>query len=110
MYLLVACDSALGMQSGWIVDSDITATSFLTLDNEPGSARLNSTKAWSPVRQDVSEILQIHLASEANVSAIGIQGNPTADQWITKYRVEYSMDGMKWQKYPEVCIMMMTII
>ncbi|KAK3699372.1 hypothetical protein QZH41_006551 [Actinostola sp. cb2023] len=99
---LSGCDTALGMQNGWIEDSDVTATSFFSLDFDPGRARLNSTSAWCPVRQDVSELLQIHLTRDANVSAIAVQGNPNRDQWITKYKLDYSLDGITWKSYPEV--------
>jgi hypothetical protein len=96
------CDVALGMQNGWIEDMDITATSFLSLDFDPGRARINSTSAWVPVRQDVSELLQIHFVREANISAIAIQGHPNMDGWVTEYKLDFSLDGITWQSYAEV--------
>ncbi|XP_031558945.1 transmembrane protease serine 9-like [Actinia tenebrosa] len=96
------CDVALGMQNGWIEDMDVTASSFMSLDHDPGRARLNSTSAWVPARHDVSELLQIHFVRETNVSGIGIQGHPNMDRWVTKYKLDYSIDGITWSSYPEV--------
>ena len=90
------------MQNGWIEDIDVTASSFLSLDYDPGRARLNSTSAWVPARHDVSELLQIHFVQQANISGIAIQGHPSMDRWVTRYRLEYSKDGFSWETYSEV--------
>ncbi|EDO34067.1 predicted protein, partial [Nematostella vectensis] len=89
--------SPLGMQNGWIDDSSVTATTFLSFEHDPGRARLNSTGAWMPRTQDSSEILQVHFHSQTNVSGVAIQGHPTQDYWVTRYRVDFSKDGVTWE-------------
>ena len=99
----LSCDqNALGMESGWIEDADVTASSLLNIRHDPGQARLHSNSAWMPLSSDANQILQIHFQDEANVSAVVIQGHPELNYWVTKYRVAFSLDGQTWRDYPEV--------
>ncbi|XP_012675102.1 retinoschisin 1a [Clupea harengus] len=70
-----------------------------------GKARLNSQGfgcAWLSKVQDASQWLQIDLKGEKVVSGILSQGRCDADEWITKYSVQYrTNDSLNWVYYKD---------
>jgi len=90
------------MQSYWIQDADITASSIHDVFNDPGQARLHGNGSWMPLVQDANQFLQIHFKDETNVSAIAVQGHPTYEYWVTKYSLSFSLDGKAWDELSEV--------
>ena len=90
------------MQSYWIRNADITASSILDSFHDPGKARLHGKGAWMPLVQDNKQFLQIDFKDEANVSAVALQGHPNYDDWITKFALSFSFDGKAWDDFHEV--------
>ncbi|XP_068686247.1 transmembrane protease serine 9-like isoform X2 [Montipora foliosa] len=90
------------MQSYWIRNADITASSILDSFHDPGNARLHGKGAWMPLVQDNKQFLQIDFKDEANVSAVALQGHPNYDDWITKFALSFSFDGKAWDDFHEV--------
>lgn len=102
------CNIALGMESGRIQDSFITA-----LDSHkdfPASAgRLNGESAWCSDYPDTLQeplYLEIDLEKLTMVSAIATQGfYPAAELLslrmgrVSKYQIRYSTDGVSWDVY-----------
>jgi len=74
-----------------------------SLSSSPASnGRLNGTSAWLPSSNNNSnDYLQIDLGSVYIVCAVATQGNPSADDWTKKYKIETSLDNVKWQWYQE---------
>ena len=101
------CVAPLGFESGAIIDSQISASSELDGTTLPGQARLHfksdGSKAggWSALNNDLNQWLQVELGSYTTVTRVATQGRDGYDQWVTKYRLQYSNDGVNFQMYKE---------
>ncbi len=95
------------MESGSLANTQITASSVLDGTTTPGQARLhfkadgNKAGGWSAGRNDLNQWLQVDLGSYTKVSRVATQGRNGYDQWVTKYRLHYSNDGVSFQVYKE---------
>ena len=91
------------MESGAISDKQITASSQLDVNHTAIQGRLNfKTGSWSAVKNDSSQWLQVDLDSQRiRVTRVATQGRNDATQWVTKYKLQYSNDGMNFQYYRE---------
>lgn len=66
------------------------------------AACLSSRCAWLSKFQDNSQWLQIDLKQVMVVSGILTQGRCDADEWVTKYSVQYrSDDKLNWIYYKD---------
>ena len=94
------------MESGTIPDNHIRASSQLDSSHAPFNGRLhfqgNGFKAgsWSAGRNDLNQWLQIDLGSQyTKVTRVATQGRNAHSQWVTRYKLMYSNDGVKFQYY-----------
>ncbi|XP_022806638.1 uncharacterized protein LOC111343721 [Stylophora pistillata] len=90
----------LGMESGKIPDSRISASS----SNTPAkSGRLNYAlgASWCAETNDTNPYLQIDLQTLHIICAVSTQGNSRADQWVKTYKLQLSTDGTAWTEYRE---------
>ncbi|KAK3287508.1 hypothetical protein CYMTET_4989, partial [Cymbomonas tetramitiformis] len=92
----------LGLQSGYIPDEQITASSTEP-DCSTASARLSSTNssvstalAWCGSAAD-GDWLQVDLGLETQVHSISTQGSGRYNEWVVEYTLSYSADGVSWQ-------------
>ena len=70
--------------------------------NEPSKGRLTGAAAWAPnTNNDRSDYLQINLGYDFYICAVATQGNPNADEWTTKYKFLFSLNGSSWNTYQE---------
>ncbi|XP_048587803.1 EGF-like repeat and discoidin I-like domain-containing protein 3 [Nematostella vectensis] len=93
-------DCAMGMESGAISDSAITASSYLeTL--RPSHGRLNHASVWASASQSPEEYLQIDLGRATTVTKVATQGNPIRYEWTKSYKISYSTDLSTWKLYRE---------
>ncbi|NWS40434.1 NRP2 protein, partial [Probosciger aterrimus] len=102
------CSNLLGMLSGLIPDSQISASSTRGYDWSPSMARLVSSRSgWFPrvpQAQPGEEWLQVDLGVPKNVRGVIIQGARGGDSMTTtesrsfvkKFKVAYSMNGKDW--------------
>ena len=82
-------------------DSSFSASSSKT-GNEALKGRLIGNGAWSPSTDNNSnDYLQIDLLYEFVICAVATQGNPNADDWTTKYKLQLSYGGSNWVIYQE---------
>ena len=100
------CVGALGMENGEISDGQISASSQLDSSHAVIQARLHfkatagKAGSWSPRSNDVNQWLQIDLGSrQSNVTRVATQGRNGALQWVTKYKLQYSNDGVNFHYY-----------
>ena len=109
-YLLsiLECQQALGMENGAIVGRQISASSQLDANHAAIQGRLNfkatadKAGSWSAARNDSSQWLQVDLGSQyTKVTRVATQGRNNAAQWVTKYKLQYSNDGVKFQYFRE---------
>ncbi|XP_030341332.1 neuropilin-2 isoform X4 [Strigops habroptila] len=102
------CSNLLGMLSGLIPDSQISASSTRGYDWSPSMARLVSSRSgWFPrvpQAQPGEEWLQVDLGVPKNVKGVIIQGARGGDSvtttesrsFVKKFKVAYSMNGKDW--------------
>ncbi|KAL9950697.1 hypothetical protein ACROYT_G043237 [Oculina patagonica] len=95
----------LGMESGSIPDSNITASSTQSAASTPAkNGRLNfaSGSSWCAATSDTNPYLQIDLQTLHIICAVSTQGNSKADQWAANYTLQSSIDGSSWKDYTEI--------
>ena len=97
------------MENGSILDGQISASSELDDDNAAIQGRLYfqatlmKQGAWSAAQSDRKQWLQVDLGSQfTKVSRVGTQGqNGGHTKWVTRYKLQYSNDGVTFQNYRE---------
>ena len=63
---------------------------------------MNGASAWIPnSTNNNNDYLQIDLGSVYFVCAVATQGNPSAGDWTKTYKIETSLDNVKWKMYQE---------
>ena len=102
------CQEALGMENGTISDRQISASSQWTADYAAIQGRLHfkaipkNAGSWSAGKNDLHQWLQVDLGSQyTKVTRVAIQGRNDYNQWVTKYKLQYSNDGVNFQYYRE---------
>ncbi|XP_044171674.1 uncharacterized protein LOC114977630 isoform X3 [Acropora millepora] len=102
------CQGALGMESRTINNAQITASSQWDQNHAAIQGRLNfqtsgiKQGAWSARFNDKNQWLQIDLqAVYTKVTAVASQGRHQSNQWVTKYTLQFSNDGIFFQNYRE---------
>ncbi|XP_029200554.2 uncharacterized protein LOC114965136 [Acropora millepora] len=103
------CQKALGMENGAIADGQITASSQYSSLHKPKGGRLHlqgsATQAgsWSSSGLDSLQWLQIDLGDQyTSITRVATQGRHLVNQWVTKYKLQYSSDGSKFEYYKGV--------
>ena len=98
----------MGIENGNIENSQITASSQWDSNHAAIQGRLNYKKngpkqgGWSARTNDLNQWLQIDLINKYNkVTRIATQGRNGADQWVTKYMLQYSNDRAHFQFHRE---------
>ncbi|CAB4003226.1 Hypothetical predicted protein, partial [Paramuricea clavata] len=96
----------LGMRSGNIQVSQITASSEWDSNHRPNNARLfftarnGRTGAWSSKTNDLNQWLQIDFKRQAVVVGISTQGREDCcSQWVKTYTLYYSINGVSFFPY-----------
>lgn len=104
----IACSRALGMQTHQIPDWQITSSSQWDANHAAVQGRLffqaagNKQGAWSARKNDINQWLQINLGCNGNtVTRVATQGRNAYNQWVTKYALQYSGDGLHFHFYKE---------
>ena len=104
---LLECQQALGMENNDISHGQISASSQLSADHAAFQARLNfkdGTGGWRAGTSDSNPWLQVDLGSlYTKLTGVASQGRHSVDylQRVTKYKLQYSDDGVNFQKYTE---------
>ena len=101
------CLTPLGMASETIADAQITASTMRDVNSSPRLARLQlkadgiKQGGWSALRNDPNQWLQVDLGSYTTLTRVATQGRNEFSEWVTKYRIQYSNDGVTFQVYRE---------
>ncbi|XP_054549465.1 coagulation factor V isoform X1 [Talpa occidentalis] len=102
------CSTPLGMESGKIENTQITASSFKKSwwgDYwEPFRARLNAqgrVNAWQAKANNIKQWLQIDLLKIKKITAIVTQGckSLSSEMYVKSYTIQYSDQGVEWKPY-----------
>jgi len=103
------CEEGLGLESHGIPDSSVTASSTFGLQ-KPGNGRLylkakpGTAGGWVAGNRSNGSWFQVKFGGWPKVTKISTQGREDAPQWVTKYRVSYSSDGIFFKDYTKVII------
>ena len=97
------------MESGAITDGQISASSILSNKHAAVRGRLNTVRApgisagaWAPTRNYGYEWLQVDLGGQKlAVTRVATQGTNGDDEWVTRYKLQYSNDGATFHYYRE---------
>ena len=96
------------MEDGEITDAQVTASSRLDDNHSPSQARLNfktdgsKVGGWSALSNDHNPWLQVDLGSYTRVTRVATQGRDGYDEWVTRYKLQYSDDGENFQFYKQL--------
>ncbi|XP_072165968.1 lactadherin-like [Diadema setosum] len=89
----------LGLQSGVLPDSSLTASSCSSSSACADKARLNGPSAWKPSTMSSSAWLQVNLLSTFLVTGIITQGREGSTRFVTTFGISSSTDGSTWTQY-----------
>ena len=102
------CHGALGMENYAIPNGQVKASSEWDGNHAAIQGRLHykaipgKAGSWSARSNDVNQWLQVDLGNEfTKVTGVASQGRNGANQWVTKYKLQYSNDGVHFQYYWE---------
>ena len=103
------CSQEMGIQTKKIPDSAFAARSFWYnyASHSQYRARLqqNSYPGWCAERNaPVSDYLQVDLGSVKILTGLAIQAHSTnyGKHYVTKFTIDYSIDGSTWLSYKEI--------
>ena len=95
------------MENRRIKDAQITASSEWDSNHAAIQARLNfkagggKQGGWSSRSNDANQWIQVALGSYTKLTGIATQGRNAYSQWVTKYQLQYSNDGVSFNNYKE---------
>ena len=92
------------MENGAIAHAQISASSQYDRNSGPQRARLNGRGSWRPRTSNRDQWLQVDLEKYTTVSRIATQGRSGSYYYrpcVTKYRLQYSDDGVNYHSYKE---------
>ncbi|XP_048579205.1 receptor-type tyrosine-protein phosphatase S isoform X3 [Nematostella vectensis] len=94
------CDSqAVGVGTGALPDSSMTASSERDNTTMASNARLNGPRSWCQARKDNRAFLEIDVGTASVVCGVATQGNPLSDSWVESFTIEFSIDRENWTSY-----------
>ena len=103
IHFFAACNGPLGMESGGILNSQLSVSSVWDSNHGPSRARLNQPKqghlkgAWSSRNNNLDQWIQVTFYNIYVITGIITQGRDQEwSQWVTKYWMELTVDGSTW--------------
>uniref|UniRef100_A0A671SUP5 Discoidin, CUB and LCCL domain containing 2 n=1 Tax=Sinocyclocheilus anshuiensis TaxID=1608454 RepID=A0A671SUP5_9TELE len=107
------CYGTLGLESGVVSDSQITASSVWEWGSHgkepsawgPMGARLKTPgRPWAAANSDTKEWIQVDLKKEKKITGITTTGSTLQEYqfYVSAYEVLYSHDGQQWKPHQEV--------
>ncbi len=98
----------LGMEDGRIKDDQLTASSEWSHEYRTHFGRLNQPEQsgqsghWASRDKDQNQWIQADLLLHQLVVGVILQGSDSHNQYVTKYKVAYSLDGVTWQNVQDI--------
>ncbi|XP_048258951.1 uncharacterized protein LOC124124111 isoform X2 [Haliotis rufescens] len=91
------CNEALGLESGIVEDSQITASSSPYVHRPPSTARLRGQYGWVP--RSTKDYLKIDFLDYRKITGLSVQG--ALRRAIKALSLFYSLDGLVWETYKD---------
>ena len=108
LFISKGCQDALGMANYAIPNGQVKASTEYDGNHAAIQGRLyykaipGKAGSWSARTNNVNQWLQVDLGSEfIRVRGVASQGGNAYNQWVTKYKLQYSNDGVHFQYYWE---------
>ena len=96
------CQGALGVESGAISDAQMSASSEYSASHAAIRGRLKYSGSWSAGNIDANQWLQIDLGNQVTkVTRLATQGRYHYNQWVSKFKLQYSDDGVNFHYYSD---------
>ena len=95
---------AIGVASSDAFPDNSFSASTTSGSNKASKGRLNGDGAWLPSdNNNANDYLQVDLLYEFVICAVATQGNPSADHWTTKYKLQLALIDLanNWLTYQE---------
>ena len=95
---------AIGVASSDAFPDNSFSASSTDGNNAASKGRLNGDGAWLPITDNnTNDYLQIDLLYEFVICSVATQGNPNADHWTTKYKLQLALidQANNWLTYKE---------
>ena len=96
------------MESGFIFDGQISASSLFSTTHRADVGRLNKDpnsgvawQGWRPLVADANQWFQVDFETFAKVTSIFTLGLDSTTYWTRKFLVSFSNDGRNFQDYFE---------
>lgn len=92
----------LGIEDGRIPDGNFRASSIWNYQHRASNARLNAvrrrhrTGGWSSRYNKRGQWIQFDVGRLAYIVGIATQGRQDYNQWVTKFKLSYSRDGLRF--------------
>ena len=100
--LVTACNKPLGLQSGRLRNSKITASSEWNhkhaawLGRLGRPARSGYAGAWCAKHNNHYQWIKFDFSRPLRITQVATQGRQDYDQWVTRYTISSSVDGTHW--------------
>ncbi|XP_033105774.1 uncharacterized protein LOC117108037 [Anneissia japonica] len=91
------CRESLGMEDGRLASTRLSASTSHDQRHMAINGRLQARGSWCSRELDTNQWVQVSLPHPYTITGITTQGRSDYDQWVTSYKIQYSMDGARWQ-------------
>ena len=102
-----ACLRALGLESGAIPYSAISASSEIDIARKAANARLHfqgekgRIGGWTSRINDEFQWLEVNFGNWTSVGRVAIQGRHAVMQWVSTFSLSFGFDGVFFDEYKE---------
>ncbi|XP_072043307.1 contactin-associated protein-like 2 [Amphiura filiformis] len=98
------CQLALGLESGAILNSQLSSSTKVSVLQGPRYARLHRRDGhggWTAETRSSAQYLTVDLIDSTRISGVATQGRYETDEYTLKYKLQYSNNGNSWTTYSE---------
>ena len=95
------CAMPLGLQDKRLRNGLMSASTYYNHHLAPWHGRLNHRWSWSARHRNSRQWLQFNFVEPMKIKGVATQGRQDANQWVKRYTLSYSMDGMRFRNYRE---------
>ena len=93
------CNLPVGLESGKIPNARVTASSAYNARYTAPNGRLHKPFCWIAKYKNHNQWFKVDFARTTTIRKIATQGRRDANQWVTRYKLTYSLDTLHWATY-----------
>ncbi|XP_071956870.1 uncharacterized protein [Antedon mediterranea] len=90
------CPLPVGVETGIVLDSQLSASSSYDEDHQPENARLNDPTGWMANDTEPGHWLQVSFRKRMKITGVLIQGGGDTYSWTESLSIRYSLNGNNW--------------